>query len=184
MAVSVYRRKHLQMETSSTIDGSVLNYGRMHLPKNIENIKSIDICANENLRKRTSSQNTDPKKADKAAREEMFTEFWKAYPKKKDKKKAERAFFKIKNIEKIFPAMMQALERQKESVQWQENKGQYILYPSTWLNGERWNDVEQVDVKQQQAAALPKVSEMTPEKQRAEEEEQRRILQALRENEQ
>ena len=148
-----------------------------------KNKMSKDTCANANLRKRTSSQSTDPKKAEQAAREELFAKFWKAYPKKKDKKKAKRAFFKIKNIEKIFPVMMQALERQKESAQWQENKGQYILYPSTWLNGERWEDVEQVEVKQPQAA-LPKVTEMTPESRRAEEERQRRILQALRANEQ
>lgn len=180
---TIYRRNPLKKKTSGTIEDSLLNYRGNPPPKNIENIESIGICANANLRKRTSSQSTDPKKAEQAAREELFAKFWKAYPKKKDKKKAERAFFKIKNIEKIFPAMMQALERQKESAQWQENKGQYILYPSSWLNGERWEDVEQVDVKQPQAA-LPKVTEMTPEKQQAEEEKQRRILQALRANEQ
>ena len=43
--------------------------------------------------------------------------------------------------------MMQALEKQKASADWQKANGQYIPNPSTWLNGERWEDVEQVDVQ-------------------------------------
>lgn len=181
---TVYRRNHLKTETSSTIDGSVLNYGRKRLPKNIENIESINTCANPDLHKCAPSQNTDKKKADKAAREKMFAEFWKAYPRGQNKARSKAAFLRIKNLDKLFPVIMQALERQKGMAQWKKNDGQYIPLASTWLNGKRWEDVEQVDVKQPQAAALPKVSEMTPERQQAEEEEQRRILQALRANEQ
>lgn len=58
-----------------------------------------------------------------------------------------QAFFRIKNIEKVFPVMMQALGRQKASADWQKDGGQYIPLPTTWLNGERWEDVEQVEVQ-------------------------------------
>ncbi|WP_417502976.1 hypothetical protein [Mitsuokella jalaludinii] len=61
--------------------------------------------------------------------------------------RAKQAFFRIKKIDKVFPVMMQALGRQKVSADWQKDGGQYIPLPTTWLNGERWEDVEQVEVQ-------------------------------------
>ena len=72
--------------------------------------------------------------------EHLFRTFWREYPSKKDKKKAERAWKKIKGVEKQFPAIMRALLIQKQSPQWTKDGGQYIPLPSTWLNGERWKD--------------------------------------------
>lgn len=144
---NIYRRNHLETETSSTIDGNVLNYGRNRLPKNTENTESTDIRANDDLRMCAPSQNRKAEREGQTAKEERFSMFWAAYPKKRDKARARRSFFKIKNIEKIFPVMMQALEKQKASADWQKANGQYIPNPSTWLNGERWEDVEQVDVQ-------------------------------------
>lgn len=140
---TIYRRKHLETKPSSTIDGSVLNYRRNHPPKNIENIESTDISANQDLRQCALSQ----KRKTERTKEELFSEFWKVYPKKRDKAKAQKAFLKIKNVGKVFPAIMQALEKQKASADWQKDGGQFIPYPSTWLNGERWEDVEQVEVQ-------------------------------------
>lgn len=144
---NIYRRNHLETETSSTIDGNVLNYGRNRLPKNTENTESTDIRANDDLRMCAPSQNRKAEREGQTAKEERFSTFWAAYPKKRDKARVRRSFFKIKNIEKIFPVMMQALEKQKASADWQKANGQYIPNPSTWLNGERWEDVEQVDVQ-------------------------------------
>lgn len=144
---NVYRRKHLETEPSSTIDGSVLNYRRNHPPKNIENIESIDICANQDLHRCAPSQKNKAERGGQSAKEEWFSEFWQAYPKKRNKARAKQAFFRIKNIEKVFPVMMQALGRQKASADWQKDGGQYIPLPTTWLNGERWEDVEQVEVQ-------------------------------------
>ena len=36
--------------------------------------------------------------------------------------------------------MLTAIEAQKGSAQWQENGGQFIPHPATWLNGHRWED--------------------------------------------
>ena len=144
---NIYRRNHLETETSSTIDGTVLNYRRNRLPKNTENTESTDIRANDDLRMCAPSQNRKAEREGQTAKEERFSTFWAAYPKKRDKARARRSFFKIKNIEKIFSVMMQALEKQKASADWQKANGQYIPNPSTWLNGERWEDVEQVDVQ-------------------------------------
>jgi len=92
--------------------------------KDSETLKSIvkgnikDICAND-----------------------LFLTFWKAYPKKKAKKAAEKAFFKLNPNEELLDKMIDSLERQKKSREWQEDGGQYIPYPATWINGERWEDV-------------------------------------------
>lgn len=107
----------------------------------------MSISAKSDLRTCTPSQKCKAERAGQTAKEELFSKFWKAYPKKRDKEKGRRAFFKIKNVETVFPVMMQALEKQKASADWQKDRGQFIPYPSTWLNGKRWEDVEQVEVQ-------------------------------------
>jgi hypothetical protein len=71
-----------------------------------------------------------------------FEIFWKAYPKKVGKKAALRAFKKaFANIKGLtLDTLLKAIETQKQSLQWQKDNGQFIPYPASWLNGERWND--------------------------------------------
>ncbi|MHB9012404.1 MAG: phage replisome organizer N-terminal domain-containing protein [Ignavibacteriaceae bacterium] len=70
----------------------------------------------------------------------FFEKFWKAYPKKEDKKKAYIKFQKINPSPELFEKILSGLEIQKKSLQWQKNNGDFIPLPTTWLNGERWND--------------------------------------------
>ena len=74
----------------------------------------------------------------------LFDEFWAAYPRKDDKKRAWLKFKAIKNLEKVFPDIMADVENKKKSEQWNKNGGQFIPMPSTYLNNERWNDEETV----------------------------------------
>lgn len=64
-----------------------------------------------------------------------FERFWEAYPKKVDKKGARRSFAKVKAP---LETLLQAVEQQKQSRQWQEDNGRFIPNPTTWLNQERW----------------------------------------------
>lgn len=64
-----------------------------------------------------------------------FEAFWKVYPKKVAKKEAFKAFKKIKTPVSV---LIEAVEKQKKSDQWTRDHGQYIPYPTTWLNQERW----------------------------------------------
>jgi len=66
-----------------------------------------------------------------------FDEFWSLYPKKVDKKKARAAFTKLDPDDTLFDTIIKALKKQKTSDQWVRG---YIPNPTTWLNGERWND--------------------------------------------
>ena len=118
-----------------------------HHSNNKMSNNKISICANQDLHRCAPSQKNKTERGGQSAKEERFSEFWQAYPKKRNKARAKQAFFRIKNIEKVFPVMMQALGRQKASADWQKDGGQYIPLPTTWLNGERWEDVEQVEVQ-------------------------------------
>ena len=70
-------------------------------------------------------------------REDAFDLFWEAYPRKVGKADARKAFKKAKAP---LETILSAIERQKQSEQWQKNGGQYIPNPSTWLNQGRWDD--------------------------------------------
>ena len=69
-----------------------------------------------------------------------FDEFWTAYPKKKAKEDARKAWAKIKPDEALGKAILQAVESAKRSTDWTKDKGKYIPYPATYLNGKRWED--------------------------------------------
>lgn len=84
-------------------------------------------------------ENFQKPKSKKETHEGEFEIFWQAYPKKKAKGTAERAFEKaIKKTD--LDTLLCAIEDQKDSKQWQEKNGQFIPYPATWLNAECWKD--------------------------------------------
>lgn len=70
----------------------------------------------------------------------LFERFYAVYPKKKGKASAVKAFLKIKPTEDLLEKMFQALEWQTKEPDWIKEKGQFIPYPATWLNGRRWED--------------------------------------------
>lgn len=73
----------------------------------------------------------------KAPKGADFDVFWLNYPKKVGKDAARKAFSKVKvPVE----TLLSAIEQQKCSRQWQEDGGQYIPNPATWLNQGRWQD--------------------------------------------
>lgn len=71
---------------------------------------------------------------------ESFEKFWSAYPKKTAKQQALKVWEKLRPDEELTARILTSLERQKKSVQWTKDNGQFIPYPATWLNGRRWED--------------------------------------------
>ncbi len=66
-----------------------------------------------------------------------FNEFYNAYPKKKNKLAAQKAWDKHKpNIDDV----LKALAWQIESEQWQKKDGEYIPYPASYINAGGWMD--------------------------------------------
>jgi len=74
----------------------------------------------------------------------LFDDFWKAYPRKSNKGFAKKVFDKLKVDQDLLNKMLQALALQTRTV-WKDKDQQYIPHPSTWLNGERWEDEITVD---------------------------------------
>ena len=71
-------------------------------------------------------------------KEMWFESFWKIYPKHQDKKKAKQKFLKLCTNEKEYKAIMNGLRNVLPV--WAKKDTKYIPMPTTWLNGERWND--------------------------------------------
>lgn len=81
--------------------------------------------------------NPNPNTTARARGDGAFDRFWAEYPKKVGKGQAQKAFSKISvPVE----TLIEAVHRQKNSVQWQKDGGQYIPNPATWLNQKRWED--------------------------------------------
>lgn len=85
----------------------------------------------------TSNNNTPhtPKGED-----ELFDQFWQAYPKRVAKKPARRAWDKLHVDTDLLAKILAALAWQKRTDDWQRDGGRYIPNPATWLNGGRWED--------------------------------------------
>jgi hypothetical protein len=71
-------------------------------------------------------------------KESLFEIFWKAYPRKTNKAFARKCFDKAKVTQELLDKMLVAIAKQKKTSQWQMLE--YIPHPSSWLNGERWED--------------------------------------------
>jgi len=85
-----------------------------------------------------------------------FEVFWKAYPNKKGKKAALRAWGKAKDRPPI-EVMLKALDVQKMSTSWKKEDGQYIPHPATWLNQGRWGDEIEANIHE---AKNPTIEEL------------------------
>jgi len=75
-----------------------------------------------------------------------FETFWKAYPKKKAKDDALKAFNKRKPDKQLLDSMLSAIATQVRSDDWMKEGGKFIPYPATWLNDGRWQDGEVVEI--------------------------------------
>lgn len=72
-----------------------------------------------------------------SALDDGFDEFYNAYPKKKNKTDAEKAWKKIKPP---IDDVLKALAWQRESKEWQKESGKFIPYPASYLNAGGWMD--------------------------------------------
>ena len=106
---------------------------------------SHDFVSHPPARARSQSQspfpnpNPDP--------DPTFAQFWKAYPKKKSKGDAEKAWNKIKPNEDLLSTIMATLEKLKASHDWRKENGKYIPYPASWLRAKGWEDSVDVEIE-------------------------------------
>lgn len=70
----------------------------------------------------------------------LFDRFWAAYPKKKAKQDAMKAWAKLNPDLELCRVMSDALKWQKRSAQWTRDGGQYIPNPGKWIRQRLWED--------------------------------------------
>lgn len=73
---------------------------------------------------------------------EFFQEFWVAYPRKENKGDAWKAWCALGTevSRKTTDQMKLVITKYKNHPQWMKQNGEFIPYPSTWINGRRWED--------------------------------------------
>ena len=72
-----------------------------------------------------------------------FTQFWEAYPNKKGRKAAEKAWDKLAPPPELVETILEAVEEQKHGEEWKRDGGRFISHPARWLNDQRWEDAVQ-----------------------------------------
>lgn len=97
-------------------------------------------CENLTVKTADGTGTDKPVNHSKTSAESDFDRFWETYPKKVGKKNARSAWKRLKVKPPLFEQIISALERQKKSEQWLKDGGRFIPNPTTWLNGERWDD--------------------------------------------
>ena len=69
-----------------------------------------------------------------------FAEFWNAYPRKKSKATAIKAWKKINPNPETIDTIMHGLRLALASDDWRRDSGRFIPYPASWLNAQGWQD--------------------------------------------
>jgi hypothetical protein len=69
-----------------------------------------------------------------------FDAFWAAYPNKRSKQDASKAWAKLKPSEALRGTIHAALQVQAKSASWLKDGGQFVPHAATWINGKRWAD--------------------------------------------
>ncbi len=69
-----------------------------------------------------------------------FSLFWKAYPRRKNKGQAIKAWKATQKARPVISVIIAAIKSQCASRQWTSDGGKFIPYPASWLNGMRWED--------------------------------------------
>lgn len=88
----------------------------------------------------TEAETENNSRASRSALNGKFTDFWQAYPRKKSKGDAEKAWLKIKPDEQLTARIIAAVEQAKTSADWTSEGGRYVPYPASWLNAKGWED--------------------------------------------
>jgi hypothetical protein len=82
-----------------------------------------------------------------------FDDFWKAYPRKVKKRRAQKTWLVLKPDNQLVQIILRAVERHKAS-EWTPDRMQYVPHPSTWLVDRRWEDEQETAPKSERRLVL------------------------------
>jgi phage replication O-like protein O len=90
--------------------------------------------------------------------QDRFERFYAAYPLKKSRGTAEKAFAKIRPDEELLGQMLGGLEKRRASGTWLDPK--FVPYPATWLKAQGWLDALEVEYSVEACAVIDAFNEL------------------------
>lgn len=75
---------------------------------------------------------------------DYFDEFWSIYPRKKEKKRAKVSFNRLPKKTQL--DCIEGVKKYIQQIKIQGTEPQYIKHPSTFINGENWEDDFEIDI--------------------------------------
>lgn len=123
----------LYQETDKENDKQVRNNWETSEKQLITNNNDNNVI---NIKKRKINK----KKKSEKQFEDMFNEFWKSYPRKRNKQKCKEWYLKNKPTEELHGKILLGITFYSSTEDWKKDNGQFIPYPSTFLNQKRWED--------------------------------------------
>lgn len=72
--------------------------------------------------------------------EDGFAAFWLAYPNRKARQDAEKAWAKLAPDAELQAAILKAVAEQRQGDDWTKEGGRFVPHASTWIRGSRWLD--------------------------------------------
>lgn len=83
-----------------------------------------------------------------------FMAFWRAYPRRQKRQAAFKVWQRLDVDDELLAVILRAVSRQSAMEGWRKENGKYVPLPTTWLNGQEWENELHVD--------LPAVAEPVP----------------------
>lgn len=100
---------------------------------------------NDEERHETDVKRQETPRVEKSREEEKdtdlgFAAFWSAYPCRKAKQDAAKAWSKLKPSPDLQASILEAVAAQRQGEDWLKEGGRFVPHASTWLNAKRWQD--------------------------------------------
>jgi hypothetical protein len=144
------------------IKAQIFSTSKVNLEK-LETLGFIEVVEGDTILHQNASLEEEKRREREEERKrrdrwsKRFDSFWKAYPKKKGKDPAKKAWMKHALNGAEFDTIMAAVKAQSKSEDWTKEGGKYIPHPTTWLNQKRWEDEIQTTQSSTGAPTLEKL---------------------------
>jgi hypothetical protein len=135
-------RNAMKQKSMFRQNGTTISSWEKRNPKREREDLSTERVQRFREKKRHATPRNATKRLDKSREENTYTPdfelFWQAYPKKRGKGYALKAW--QKNGHPGIDRILEVLTRAKAHPDWIKQRGQFIPNPASWLNGKCWED--------------------------------------------